>query len=549
MSGILSIGKSALATAQVGISTTAHNIANVNTPGYSRQIVSQEAKLPQNFGYGFVGQGANVSSVNRVYNEILARNVVNSQAASSAIDTYKAQLSPIDNLLSDNEAGLNPAMNDFFASVKNVNANASDIPTRTSLISDAQSLANRFNTMSNRLNQIQTDVSDQISGHITSVNGIATQIASLNSTIDKAINVEGRPPNDLMDQRDQLVNDLSKVIKTTVVPQGQGSYNIFVGNGLPLVVGTEQFKLAPTQSPTEPGRMEVGYVSKDKVNILGKESLAGGALGGLVEFREESLDNAQNKIGQIALVLADKMNQQHSSGFDLNGDPGGDLFSIPAPEVNASSNNTGNAVVSTAIADASAVTSSNYKIKYDGTNYNIIRSEDGNTQSFGSLPQTLDGLTFNIDSGTMTAGDSYGIRPTQSVAESFKLAFTDPNKLAIAGSATGGPSDNQNGLLLSDMQLSKTIQGPNDAATKLTFSNAFAHLTNEVGNKAHELSVTGAAETQVLAAATRSFQSEVGVNLDEEAANLIQYQQAYQAAGKMMQMANDLFTVLLQLGS
>lgn len=548
MSDILTIGKSALAAAQVGIRTTGHNIANVNTPGYSRQIVSQETKTSQNFGYGYVGQGADVSSIERVYNDIYAKQMINAQTNSEGIETYKAQLSPIDNLLSDTEAGLNPAMNDFFASVKSTNANASDIPTRQTMMSSAQTLANRINSMSNRLSEIQGDVSQQITGHITSVNGIASQISRLNDVIDKAIGADGNTPNDLMDQRDQLVSELSKVIKTTVVPQGQGSYNIFIGNGLPLVIGTDTFNLAATPSPTDPTRMEVAYSSNDKLTVLGKESIDGGKLGGLIHFRAESLDDTQNKIGQIALVLADKFNTQHKAGFDLNGNAGGDFFDVPAPVVGTHSGNTGTAVVSSVIADASQVTSSDYRIKYDGTNYNIIRSADNKITSFGSLPQTLDGLTFQIDSGTMNAGDEYEIRPTRQLGDSFKLAFTDPNLIAMAGSAGTGPSDNENGLLLSKLQLDNIIQGPNDAVTKLSFSTAFANLTSNVGNKAHELNVIGAAEAQILSTATATMQSESGVNLDEEAANLIQYQQAYQAAGKMMQMADELFNVLLSIG-
>jgi flagellar hook-associated protein 1 FlgK len=548
MSDILSIGKSALSSAQVGISTTGHNIANANTPGFSRQIVSQESKQPQNFGQGFIGQGSNVTGVARVYNEMLARNVTSSQSASNRIETYKSQLSPIDNLLSDNEAGLNPAMNNFFSSVKNVNANPSDIPTRTAMLSDAQALTNRYNTMSNRLNQIQQDVNTQVEGYVTEVNGIAEQITRLNSIIQNAINVEGKQPNDLMDQRDSLVSDLSKVIKTTVTEQGTGSYNVFVGNGLPLVIGNDTFNLAATPNPTDPSRTEIGYQSRNKITILGKDSLAGGAMGGLIEFREDSLDSAQNKIGQLALVLADQFNQQHRQGFDLNGDPGADLFSIPGPATTAHRENTGTAAVGAVVADATAVTSSDYKIKYDGTNYNVTRSGDGNITSVGALPLTLDGLTISINSGAMNAGDEFVVRPTQNVAESLKLAFSDTNKLAFAGSATTGPSDNVNGLLLAKLQLDAVIQGPNDSTTKMSFTKAFATLTSEVGNKAHELNVTGAAEAQVLETATASFQSEVGVNLDEEAANLIRYQQAYQAAGKMMQMASELFNVILTLG-
>lgn len=549
MTNILSVGKSALNAAQVGISVTGHNIANANTPGYSRQTISQQTKQAQNFGYGYVGQGTDVSTIERVFNETLAKQMNNSYSVFEGVDTHKSNLDQINTMLADSEAGLNPAMNDFFASIQNVSANASDIPSRQVMLSSANALANRLNSMGGRLNSMQQDVSTQITGYVSSINGIAEQLKSLNSSIANALGATGNPPNDLMDQRDGLITDLSKLIKTSIVDDGAGGYNVFVGNGLPLVVGKDRYDMVATPSPTDPTRMEVAYSSKGKVTILGKESLDGGKLGGLVSYREESLDETQNRMGQIGLVLAEKMNALQAGGFDLNGNAGTDLFEVPSPAVSAHSENTGSAVVSSIIADPDAVTSSDYRIKYDGTNYNIIRSADNQTQSFGSLPQTVDGVTFQIDSGTMAAGDEYKIMPTHSVAEKFKVLIDDPNLLALAGSATGGPSDNENGLLMAKLQLEAVVQGPNDAVNKTTFSSAFAQLTSVIGNQANELSVIGTAESSALDAAIKNMQSESGVNLDEEAANLIQYQQAYQAAGKMMQMASELFNVILQLGA
>ncbi len=549
MTNILSVGKSALNAAQVGISVTGHNIANANTEGYSRQTISQQTKPAQNFGYGYVGQGTDVTTIERVFNETLAKQMNNSYSVYEGVDTHKSNLDQINTMLADSEAGLNPAMNDFFASIQNLSANASDIPSRQVMLSSSNALANRLNSMGDRLNSLQQDVSNQITGYVSSINGIASQIQSLNVTIQDSLGATGTPPNDLMDQRDNLVTELSKMIKTSVLDDGAGGYNVFVGKGLPLVIGKDQYQMVATQNPTDPTRMEVGYSSKGKVTILGEQSLDGGKLGGLISFREESLDLTQNRLGQIGLVLAQKMNDLQAGGFDLNGDAGTDLFSVPEPTVTGHTDNTGTAIVSSTIADPDAVTSSDYRIKYDGTNYNIIRSDDNNIQSFGSLPQTVDGVTFQIDSGTMLAGDEFKIMPTHGVAEEFKVVIDDPNMLAMAGSATGGPSDNENGLLMAKLQLEAVVQGPNDAVNKTTFSSAFAQLTSLIGNQANELSVIGTAESSALDAAIKNMQSESGVNLDEEAANLIQYQQAYQAAGKMMQMASELFNVILQLGA
>lgn len=551
-SNILSIGQSALAAAQAGISTTGHNIANASTPGYNRQIVTQSAAQAQNFGYGYVGQGTSVAGVTRVFNELLHRQMVNSQAASAASDTYYNSLKAIDNMLSDSTAGLNPALSEFFSSVKAASANPSDVPTRQTMLSNAQALVNRLNTMGDRLSQMQTDVNTQLSGHVTTVNSYATQLARLNDTIEQSISVGGNPPNDLMDQRDQLVLELSKIVKTTVVPQGAGSYNVFIGNGLPLVVGKDSFSLQATTSPTDSSRIEVGYVSNSKVTILGSQTLAGGALGGLLEFREDSLDATQNQLGQIALALAGSFNDIHSSGYGLDGSTGNDLFTIPNPTAQlrtsySDGHTPGGATLSVTINDASQVTSSDYKLEYNGTDYTITRLTDGQAVASNvTLPQTVDGLTFTI-SGTVASGDEYSIRPTRNTASNLSLNITDVNKLALAGSATSGPNDNTNALLLADLQIGQKVKSSN--GTQITFSAAFAQLVSNVGNKSYEQKITGESEAQVLESTTAAMQSESGVNLDEEAANLIRYQQAYQAAGKMMQMASELFQILLDLNN
>lgn len=648
-SNILSIGKTALNAAQVGISTTGHNIANASTAGYSRQVVVQSAASSQNFGYGYVGQGTEVASVSRVFNELLAKQAVNSQSISSGLDTYAAQMSTIDNMLSDSAAGLNPSLNDFFASVKSLAANPNDPSTRQTMLSNAQSLVNRFHSTNSQLDGIREGVNTQISSSVGLVNSYAKELANLNDTIDKAISATGNQPNDLLDQRDQLVTELSKLVKTTVVPQGQGGYNVFVGNGLPLVVGATSFSLTTTASPTDPSRLEVAYQSNNKTAILSPESLPGGTIGGLLQFRSESLDSIQNKIGQIAVALGGTFNAQHMQGTDKNGNPGGALFSIAAPVVNSSSYNTGNAVIASQVVDASAVTSSDYRLQYDGTNYKITRLSDKTVQTFSSLPQTVDGLSFSQASGTINANDDFVIRPTLNAANTFSVAITDVNKLAVGGpavssaanaantgsaslnaltvnsnyaasplaspltftyssgvpgtfsmvpstqpvtvsnggtsttfppgtpitytsgstisvanmsfvlsgapangdsfsvspSTTSAPGDNRNGLLLAKLETGNNVALGSSSGS---YHSAFAQVVSGVGNKTRELKVTGAAEAKVLEQANAAMQSESGVNLDEEAANLLRYQQAYQAAGKMMQIASQLFDVLLQMG-
>ena len=646
-SNILNIGQSALAAAQVGISTTGHNIANANTPGYSRQVVIQGAAMAQNFGYGYIGQGTQINTVTRVFNELLASQIASAQSSSSELTTYAAQMRQIDNMLSDSAAGLSPALQDFFKSIQTLSATPGDASARQAMYSSAQSLADRFHSLDSRLQDMRQGVNTQLTASVNNVNTYAKEIARLNDVIEKALSANRNPPNDLMDQRDQLIAELSKETKTTVVKQDGGQYNVFIGSGLPIVVGKQTYTLTTMNSPTDGGRLEVAYQGKNSTTILGENSLPGGVIGGLVQFRSQSLDSIQNELGLIATVLAGTFNAQHAQALDSSGKPGQEFFTLPPPDVNASDKNTGDAEVSATILNYKALTSSDYSLKYDGSNYAVTRLSDGNVRTFSSLPQTVDGLQIGIDSGSMAAGDVFSIQPTAGAAAGFTLKIKNISQIAAGGPAvsaaagatntgsgaisapvvtgdyadapltspmtlsyvqgdntlTGFPAgepvtvtlangtsttysagtavpytdgatievagiklqisgapadgdqftvtanttnavgDNRNILLLAGLQTSAVME--NGTAT---YEGAFNRLVSLVGNKTRELEVTSKAETQMLEQAEAAHQAESGVNLDEEATNLLRYQQAYQAAGKMMQIASQLFDVLLALG-
>lgn len=645
-SNILSIGQSALAAAQVGISTTGHNIANVSTPGYSRQVVIQGAADAQNFGYGYVGQGTQVSAVKRIYSEVLARQVVSAQSSTSALTAYHTQMVQIDDMLSDSAAGLSPALQDFFNSVQTLTGNPGDSATRQAALSSAESLVDRFHSIGDRLSSLRESVNTQLTAGIIEVNTYAKSIAKLNDVIEKAYGAHNSPPNDLLDQRDQLVLELSKIVKTTVVNQDGGKYNLFIGSGLPLVVGTQTFALTTANSPTDGGRLDVAYVANGKTTLLSPNSLPGGAVGGLLEFREQSLDPIRNQLGLIAVTVAQTFNEQHAQGLDALGKPGGGFYAPPVPLITKNVSNTGNATVTSQISNVSALTSSDYSLKFDGSNYTIARLSDNQVQTFASLPQTIDGITMEISAGAMQAGDDFLIQPTANGTADFKLLISNTTKIAAgapvlnaanasantgtgnisaltvstayasaplgapvtliynsgsntltgfpAGQAvtvttsgvsttypagtpvpynsgdtiefagikfqmagliangdqftltpntTSASGDNRNALQLAALQASSVM-----ANGTSTFEGAFNQLVSLVGNKTRELQVTSKAENQMLTQAVAAKESESGVNLDEEATNLLRYQQAYQAAGKMMQIASQLFDVLLTIG-
>ena len=539
-SSILSIGQSALTAAQIGISVTGHNIANASTPGYSRQEVVQRAAEAQDFGFGYLGQGADVSQIKRAYNDIIAQQMNRAQNVSSSSSAYSSQITQIDNMLADSTAGLAPSLQNFFAGIQNLASNPGDAATRQAVLSAGQTITNRFQSIDSRINELRQGVNTQLQSDTKTVTSYASEIAKLNDVISKAIGSnKNDTPNDVMDKRDNLIAEMNKYIKTDVIQQDDGSYNVFIGNGVPLVVGNKSYALTTVSSSTDPTQLDVAYVT-NVVKPLAASSLTGGSIGGLTQFRSETLDSVQNQLGQIATVFAQTFNDQHKLGFDANGTAGGNFFNVPTPQVFGDTANSASATLSTTISSVSALTSSDYRVAFDGTNYNITKVSDGTIRTFNSLPQTLDGLT--ISGGSMTAGDSFLVEPVRNGAQTISMAITDIRKIA-AGDATGGVGNNRNALLLAGLQSQNTL---NNNTTN--YEGAFAQLVSQVGIKTNEVKINADADTAILAQTTAAQQSESGVNLDEEATNLLRYQQAYQAAGKVMQIASTLFDLLLTIG-
>jgi flagellar hook-associated protein 1 FlgK len=647
---ILDIGRSGLFAAQVGLSTTGHNIANANVAGYSRQEVVQSSAAAQDYGYGFVGSGTEISQIKRYSDEFLNTQVRAAQASKSTLDAYQQQIEQVDNMLADSTSGLSPALQDFFKGVQDAASDPSSSASRQALLSTADSLASRFQQINGRLQEIRDGVNEQIDSNVTLINSYARQIADLNDKIGSFSDRQGVSPNDLLDQRDQLVADLNKLVKADVVAGDRNSVTVSIGTGNPLVVGKKSFELAAVHSPTDQTQLQVGYVTKDKVTILADSALSGGELGGLLQFRSETLDRVQNSLGRIAIGVAFSFNAQHKLGIDLNGQLGTNFFNQAPAFVGASSNNStaSTAQVGAVVADPSALSQSDYRLNFDGNNYTLTRVSD-NKQTIIAFPQSgpqrVDGLDITI-SGTGVTGDSFLIKPTILGAAQFSVAVTDRNKIAAAApivtstplsntgsgtidagavnsaypnsvltgpvtltydSTTGtfsgfppaaaikvtvngstttypagtpqvpftagakvsfggidivlagtpangdtftiapnvsGVGDNRNMRLLGDLQ-SKQVLDNNSS----TFQGAYAEMISFVGNKARETQVNDKAADGLLTQATAAQQSVSGVNLDEEATNLLKYQQAYQAAGKVMQIASTMFDALLAIGA
>lgn len=634
---LFSVGVSALNTAQLGLATTGHNISNVNTDGFHRQSIMQSAALPVLSGSGFIGQGVQVDTITRIYSKFLDGQLLQAQTQGAHLDSYLTEVQQIDNMVADTNAGLSPALQDFFKAVGDLSANPQSVPSRQALLSSSDALVSRFQILAQRFTDIRDGVNSQITSSVDQINSYAKQIAKLNEQIMLQTGGTGQPANDLLDQRDTLVFLLSQQVGATAFRQGDSGVNIYIGNGQPLVVGEQVFTLTTMPSPEDPQRTEVAYKYSTGNTLLGSNSLTGGKLGGLLDFRDTALDPAQNGLGRVALGLAQSFNDQHKLGQDLAGNLGGDFFQAPTPAVIPSTNNTGTAVISATLADVQGLTTSDYRIVFDGANYQVTQLLD-NTQTTITPAQmtagfTVDGIAYKLESGLVSASDSFMSQPTRFAARDLTLnstlstttiaaaapvrtsialantgsgkigaasidsvanlplpatvtltysatafggspgftvagavpaagpfAFSSGSSIAFNGinfAISGAPdegdifmvdkninsvSDNRNALLLGQLQTQNTLIGGT-----ASFQGAYAQLVSEVGNQTAETTVTSQAQQNLVTQTKSSQQALSGVNLDEEAANLMRYQQAYQAAGKMIQIASSLFDTLLAI--
>ena len=338
--GLLSSAVSGMQSAQIGLQTAGHNITNQNTPGFNRQRTVQASNIAMLTGSGFIGQGAHVSTVERMYDSFLNNQVNRSQATASELDTYYTQMAQIDNMLADAKAGLSPALQGFFTGVQQVAAYPSQLPARQAMLSSAEALVARFQGLEDRLREMYEDVNSQLSSQVSTVNSYAKQIAELNQTIIIAQSSISQPANDLLDQRDQLVAELNTLIKVTTTTNTDGSFNVFFGTGQQLVVGAQVMTMTTNPSVADPTRFAVGLMSGNSVQELPESLLTGGSIGGLVKFRSESLDKATNELGRNAASLALTFNAQHALGQDLLGQPGNaNFFTVSQPKVIANSRN------------------------------------------------------------------------------------------------------------------------------------------------------------------------------------------------------------------
>ncbi|GHT93877.1 flagellar hook-associated protein FlgK [Betaproteobacteria bacterium] len=668
---LLGTGVTALNTAQLGLATTMHNISNVNTPGYSRQSTMQATNIAMMTGAGSIGMGVHVQTILRNYDDILNKQVNDAQTKSSELGAYFSMISRIDNLLADPNSGISPMLAGFFQATQDVAANPTLISARQAMTSSAQALVTRFQTLENRLAQLYDETNTQISTTVNEINAYSGQIADLNEKIIALSAAHGHPPNDLLDAREQLVFELNQLVRVSSYVDSDNSLNVFIGNGQPLVVNIMTMPLVARPSDTDPERIVVGQ--KGTVSEFPESYLDGGALGGLLTFRKEALDQAANALGQVAASVALTVNAQQALGQDLlgtvHGEPGfvDDFFRLGAPKSIPNALNVGTGSINGFTFDPPKMSesgnfftdlkNSDYEVRFTsagGGAFTVTRLSDKAVVASGNATATnnvvsFDGLTLDL-SNNHAVGDTYLLEPTREAARNIKVnqeVVADVRRIAAAmpirtkaeptntghavisagevgpgytipspaltfnfneatnelqgftagaivnvngidvvvsgtgaipytrGEATaiiingfsfnltgfpndgdaftleaneGGTADSRNIVKIGALQTALTTNGDGTKGVA-TFQVAYAQLVSDIGTKTKTVLSNGTAQDTVLQQALESKSTIAGVNLDEEAANLLKYQQAYQAAARVMNTVSTLFDTLLSIGA
>jgi flagellar hook-associated protein 1 FlgK len=631
LSDLFSISLSALQAFQTAISVTSNNIANANTPGYADESVELTSAVPEASTSAPIGDGVDIVGINRAFSQVSENQYNTSQSGLGQLNSLQTYTNQIDNIVGTTAGGLTTALQNFYNGWSTVANDPTSTAARQTLIGQAQSVADSIQSTNSQLQALNTDVNSGITSDVKQINSIGASISTLNQQIVVATaQAGGQAPNDLVDQRDALVSNLAQLVGVSTTTDSNGALNVFIGNGQPLVLQGVTTTLTTVPNQYNASQLEIS-TSTNGGNAISSE-ITSGDLGGLLAARTQAIDPAINQLGQIATALSTSANSQQNSGLDLNGQPGANLFSVGAPQVTASSNNTGSASATVSIAPGgvASLTPDNYTLEYLNGAYSLTDATTGSTVAFtgtgtAANPITADGLSIVV-TGAPSSGDKFLVQPTANAAGGFGVTLSNPSQLAAAaalqstaattnaGTATIGGftnTDNEplppgtltvtfptattysiNGGAAVALGANNTISLGNNAVGNywtaqvtgtpaagdqftlqsnagatgdntnalasanqenlgvlsggtISVSSATSALVTGIGSQAQQVNTAQTAQTAVNTQAQQTVQSVSGVNLDQEAANLLQWQQAYQASAQAFTIGNSTFTTFM----
>ena len=620
--GALEIGSSALRAAYAQLQTTGNNIANATTPGYSRQRVILAESTTSFSGGGFMGRGVDVVTVERQYNDFLAREVQLATAAETSDSARASALGRLDRLFADGENGIGAAYNDLTAAMADLTNRPFDAAARSVLAQRANVLAQRIAATDDRFEQIGADVDRSLGQQAIELNQHLAELAGINNRIG-SLSGSGHAPNELLDRRDMLLNEVNKLVKANAYINHDQTVSLYASTGDALVLGVNASRVGIENDPENPDAARLMLVTGDRSVPIKESMLGGGSIAGLLEFRNRDLQASRWQLGQLAGAMAHAYNTQQSLGLDQNGGVGADVFRTGVVRSLGAGSNAGDARFTATIAAGDQLRASDYELTFDGSSYHVERLSDGASSSFASLPVEIDGLEISLEAGAVANGDRYTIRSASGFAGDFSMVlsdpaqwaaaapatpklgldnagsvsvagftvtandaataapvtitFTGPGTYSISGAGTGDPSGvafspgdtvsfNGWSVVLNGTPAAGdtiTISPPADVAADnrnaarllaladqgivggKTVTSGYGELVSGIGARAQAAEAGQRASASWRESATSARDEISGVNLDEEAARLIQFQQAYQAAAKVITTSQQMFDALI----
>ncbi len=545
ITSMMSIARTALLTAQRSMGIVSHNIANANTEGYSRQRAALETNNPTEFGGMLFGRGVNIADITRVYDPFIEANLRDAKSDFAFYQSKGNIMSNVEAVINDlsTEFGLSFAINDFFNGFQDLANDPVSSTERDSLLAKASVMAGTFQRIDDRIKQELTSVSEQIDALVVEVNSLANMIADINQEIIYMEN-RGLTPNDLLDQRDTLLRDLSEIIDISTFADNNGTVNVLMGTGIRLVSGTEVTEVTLQGPSLTTGSYQL--VSGGVVEFA--DRLRGGSIKGLIDGRDQAVKTLK-EIDVLAASIYQEVNGLHSTGYGLDGTTGNDFLTGMQVYTEGDVDNTGGAkVTASSITSLSALTLDDYIVSFSSPSvYNVVNSNTGAVVvSAGSYTSgaaiTFEGISVTItnNSGAPAIGDKFVVSPTHGLSGTMEIAITDTDKVAASSTLAGLPGNNINALAMAALRDAKDTEGK-------TFVDFYTSILTEVGVESNFLNVNMELQESVVQELSLNRESISGVSLEEEAIEMLKIQRSYEAAAKLLSVADEMFQTLLSV--
>ena len=552
----LSSAKLGLLAQQLAIEVTGQNIANVETEGYSRQDVTFEANTPRHaIKYGSmhqIGTGVRVAGIERAHDQFLFEQIMDEGDLSGSTEVKKDIFEQLEVLFNEGSGrSLNDALSSFFASVHDLATNARGLSERADLVSKAEHLASTFNQTGKQLFTIQRNIDATIETEVAQINSLTTQIGKLNESIHANEPASQYKANDLRDNRDRLVKELSKKIDIQLIEESDNQISLTLKDGTALVLKDRVFKLSTSLNGDNDSFKDVNieYGSGLK-NIT--STITGGELRGYLDMRDTEVESILDKMNILSASFIQEFNGIHKAGFGLDGSSGLDFFSPLDVTVDHDVDNTGTAVVSMTNASPTTVSVDEFEIAFTSSDTFTLNNLTTNASSgtFTFYPRN----TFNIKDGfavTISGAAVSGDKVTFSVSEdaasgmSVSSTITANTRKIAAGTTTNG--DGGNALLMADLQNTlsfNSVTWSSSGSGSYTFDEYYNAVVSTIGIGSFSAQATLRQQEGIMLQLNSRRESISGVSIDEEMIKMIKFQQAYNASARMISVVDEMLDAL-----